>query len=132
MVFEKLKAAFLGILTHISFISRKVGFSRRCPHVPSRAAYLDLSRRRSARQSRSAVAIIMGGGDGDRAIYHDGDYIRSFINAAEPRIRSEVEKALTEGLLSRDPLVQLNPTFQYEAQSEGKCLLIELSKRATY
>ena len=30
MVFENLKVAFLGILTHTSFISRKVGFSRRC------------------------------------------------------------------------------------------------------
>ena len=31
MVFEKLKAAFFGVLTHTSFISRKVGFSRRWP-----------------------------------------------------------------------------------------------------
>ena len=31
MVFENLKAAFSEHLTHIGFISRKVGFSRRCP-----------------------------------------------------------------------------------------------------
>jgi len=30
MVFEKLKAAVLEHLTHTRFISRKVGFSRRC------------------------------------------------------------------------------------------------------
>ena len=41
MVFENLKATFSEHLTHTSFISRKVGFSRRCPHVPPRAAYLD-------------------------------------------------------------------------------------------
>jgi hypothetical protein len=34
-------------------------------------------------------------------------YIRSFINVADSRIRSEVEKALTKGLLWRDPLFQL-------------------------
>jgi nitrile hydratase subunit alpha len=33
MVFEKLKAAFCKHLTHTRFISRKVGFSRRCFHV---------------------------------------------------------------------------------------------------
>jgi ATP-dependent helicase YprA (DUF1998 family) len=48
----------------------------------------------------------------DNVITNYGDYIRSFINVADPRIRSEVEKALTEGLLWREPLVQLNPTFQ--------------------
>jgi hypothetical protein len=31
MVFEKLKATFLEDRTHTRFISRKVGFSRRCP-----------------------------------------------------------------------------------------------------
>src|SRR6516225_8917617 len=48
----------------------------------------------------------------DNVITNYGDYIRSFINVADPIIRTEVEKALTEGLLWRDPLVQLNPTFQ--------------------
>ena len=36
MVFENLKATFCEHLTHTRFISRKVGFSRRCFHVPPR------------------------------------------------------------------------------------------------
>ena len=40
MVFEKLKATFSEHLTHTSFISRKVGFSRRCPDAPLRGACL--------------------------------------------------------------------------------------------
>jgi len=38
MVFENLEGAFSGILTHTSFISRKVGFSRRCPHARCKAS----------------------------------------------------------------------------------------------
>jgi len=34
MVFENLKAAFYEHLTHTSFISRKLGFSRRCRREP--------------------------------------------------------------------------------------------------
>ena len=44
-VFENLEATFSELFTHTRFISRKVGFSRRCPLVPPRAAYLDPARR---------------------------------------------------------------------------------------
>jgi superfamily II DNA/RNA helicase/very-short-patch-repair endonuclease len=39
-------------------------------------------------------------------------YIKSFINVANDRIRQTVDESLAQGLLWRDPLVQLNPTFQ--------------------
>jgi len=39
-------------------------------------------------------------------------YIKSFISVADPRIQAEVEDALKSGLLWRDPLVQINPSFE--------------------
>jgi superfamily II DNA/RNA helicase/very-short-patch-repair endonuclease len=39
------------------------------------------------------------------------DYIESFISIADPRIREAVDRALQDGLLWRDPLVQINPNF---------------------
>jgi ATP-dependent helicase YprA (DUF1998 family) len=38
-------------------------------------------------------------------------YIESFISIADPRIRQTVDQALQDGLLWRDPLVQINPNF---------------------
>jgi hypothetical protein len=40
-----------------------------------------------------------------------GEYIESFISIADPRIRQTVDRALQDGLLWRDPLVQINPNF---------------------
>jgi len=40
------------------------------------------------------------------------EYIKSFINVADPRIKQKVQESLVAGLLWRDPLVQLNPTFK--------------------
>src|ERR1700730_661368 len=37
------------------------------------------------------------------------EYIESFISVADPRIRQTVDRALQDGLLWRDPLVQINP-----------------------
>jgi hypothetical protein len=37
------------------------------------------------------------------------EYIESFISIADPRIREAVDRALKDGLLWRDPLVQINP-----------------------
>jgi ATP-dependent helicase YprA (DUF1998 family)/very-short-patch-repair endonuclease len=48
----------------------------------------------------------------DRIVEHYASYIRSFINIADARIREKLEQELAAGLLWRDPLVQLNPTFQ--------------------
>jgi very-short-patch-repair endonuclease len=39
------------------------------------------------------------------------EYIESFISVADPRIRQTVDRALQDGLLWRDPLVQINPNF---------------------
>ena len=39
-------------------------------------------------------------------------YIKSFINVVEPSIQQKVQESLASGLLWRDPLVQLNPTFK--------------------
>ena len=38
-------------------------------------------------------------------------YIRSFLNIADPEIRSHVEAALAEGTLWPEPLLQFNPAF---------------------
>lgn len=40
-----------------------------------------------------------------------GDYTRSFIHIADPRIRDKVEHEMDAGLLWPEPLIQLNPTF---------------------
>jgi hypothetical protein len=45
-------------------------------------------------------------------------YIKSFISVADPQIQQEVEQSLASGLLWRDPLVQINPTFQGGATVE--------------
>ena len=37
--------------------------------------------------------------------------IESFISIADPPIRQTVDQALRDGLLWRDPLVQINPNF---------------------
>ncbi|NHQ82926.1 DEAD/DEAH box helicase [Chromobacterium vaccinii] len=39
-------------------------------------------------------------------------YIRSFLNIADPAIRSNVESDLSEGKLWPEPLLQFNPTFE--------------------
>jgi hypothetical protein len=44
-----------------------------------------------------------GGVIGDYA-----EYITSFINLADPRIKQTVQESLVAGLLWRDPLVQIN------------------------
>ena len=39
-------------------------------------------------------------------------YIESFINIRDDEIRSVVDKALTEGRLWPEPLIQFNPSYQ--------------------
>jgi ATP-dependent helicase YprA (DUF1998 family)/very-short-patch-repair endonuclease len=48
----------------------------------------------------------------DDVIGDYAEYIKSFINVADPRIKEKVQESLAAGLLWRDPLVQLNPTFK--------------------
>jgi len=42
--------------------------------------------------------------------YHQ--YVRSFLNIQDDRIRKFVEKELERGFLWSDPLVQLNPSYE--------------------
>lgn len=41
-------------------------------------------------------------------------YINSFINIKDPRMSSYIEKNLKEGLLWPEPLIQLNPSFEFK------------------
>ena len=46
-------------------------------------------------------------------LIHDyADYIESFINVSDERIREQVDREMDEGLLWPDPLLQLNPSFE--------------------
>lgn len=45
-------------------------------------------------------------------IHSYSNYVQSFINIADPRIKEIVDSELSEGLLWPDPLVQLNPSFE--------------------
>ncbi|MEZ4218985.1 MAG: DEAD/DEAH box helicase, partial [Myxococcota bacterium] len=47
----------------------------------------------------------------DRIVGEFGQYVRSFIEIADDRIRSVVDGALDAGLLWPDPLIQINPAF---------------------
>jgi ATP-dependent helicase YprA (DUF1998 family) len=48
----------------------------------------------------------------DSLIHDYSAYISGFINIRDDRIRSHVEKELSEGLLWPQPLIQLNPAFE--------------------
>jgi ATP-dependent helicase YprA (DUF1998 family) len=48
----------------------------------------------------------------NRLIEDYSDYVRSFIQIRDVRIRRAVESALDSGLLWPDPLIQLNPAFE--------------------
>jgi hypothetical protein len=47
-----------------------------------------------------------------RLVEDYASYTRSFIKIADPRISRNVDRALNEGALWPEPLLQLNPTFQ--------------------
>ncbi len=48
----------------------------------------------------------------DRLIDDYSDYVHSFIEIRDPRIRAEVERELEGGRLWPEPLIQLNPAFE--------------------
>src|SRR3954465_3401792 len=48
----------------------------------------------------------------DQLIAHYSDYVRSFIQIRDDRIREHVEQRLDDGMLWPDPLIQLNPSFE--------------------
>ncbi|HLA81329.1 MAG TPA: DEAD/DEAH box helicase, partial [Thermoleophilia bacterium] len=48
----------------------------------------------------------------DSLIHDYRAYVSGFINIRDERIRSHVEKELSEGLLWPEPLIQLNPAFE--------------------
>jgi len=49
---------------------------------------------------------------------HYAEYLRSFLNIQDPRVRSKVHEALQEGRLWPDPLIQMNPAFEPGGQVE--------------
>jgi len=49
----------------------------------------------------------------DSVIKSYGDYVRSFLTIKDERIADLVERELTNGFLWPDPLVQLNPAFEF-------------------
>jgi hypothetical protein len=62
----------------------------------------------------------------NRLVNDYASYIRSFIKIADPRISQNVNRALGDGALWPEPLLQLNPTFQPggtidELVSDGPC-----------
>jgi ATP-dependent helicase YprA (DUF1998 family) len=48
----------------------------------------------------------------DRLTGDYADYVRSFIQIRDDRIREHVDREMTGGLLWPDPLIQLNPSFE--------------------
>jgi len=48
----------------------------------------------------------------NRLIKDYADYIQSFINIKDSRVREYVENTLTKGFLWPDPLIQMNPAFE--------------------
>lgn len=50
-----------------------------------------------------------------RLVNDYAEYIRSFIKISDARIDARVQKALNEGALWPEPLLQLNPTFLFPA-----------------
>ncbi len=52
------------------------------------------------------------------------EYIRSFVNISDERIRQEVEESLLKGLILPEPLVQFNPSFEV-----GDCIDGLISKQ---
>src|SRR5262245_1876381 len=48
----------------------------------------------------------------DQLIAQYSDYVRSFIQIRDERIRTHVEQRLEEGMLWPEPLIQLNPSFE--------------------
>ena len=48
----------------------------------------------------------------NRLIQDYSDYIQSFINIKDARVRDYVEDTLTKGFLWPDPLIQMNPAFE--------------------
>jgi len=48
----------------------------------------------------------------DRLIGDYSSFVTSFINIRDRRIRDHVSEELSRGALRRDPLIQLNPSFE--------------------
>ncbi len=48
----------------------------------------------------------------NRLIKDYADYIQSFINIKDERVRAYIEDTLNKGFLWPDPLIQMNPAFE--------------------
>src|SRR5450631_1471108 len=57
----------------------------------------------------------------DRLISDYSSYIRSFIKIRDERVDALVTSCLDQGLLWPDPLIQLNPNFEFAGSVEAMC-----------
>src|SRR5688500_15241883 len=48
----------------------------------------------------------------DRVIHDYADYVRSFVQIREPRLRDYVDQSLHDEALWPQPLIQMNPSFE--------------------
>src|SRR4029077_13839710 len=55
----------------------------------------------------------------DTVIHEYADYVRSFVRIRETRLREYVEQSLTDEALWPQPLIQLNPTFEFSGLVGG-------------
>jgi len=55
----------------------------------------------------------------NRLVDDYGSYIGSFIRIKDARIEKQVKRSLDDGLLWPDPLIQLNPSFEAGATTDG-------------
>src|SRR6516165_8529855 len=51
----------------------------------------------------------------DTVIHEYAEYVRSFVQIREPALRNYVEQSLTDQALWPQPLIQMNPTFEFGA-----------------
>ncbi len=48
----------------------------------------------------------------DQVIHDYADYVRSFVQIREPRLRGFVDQSLRDEALWPQPLIQMNPSFE--------------------
>jgi len=55
----------------------------------------------------------------ETVIHEYADYVRSFVQLREPGLREYVEKSLTDEALWPQPLIQMNPTFEFGGELDA-------------
>ena len=60
------------------------------------------------------------------------DYISSFVNIADERIKEKVTSSLDEDVLCPSPLIQFNPNFKYGASIDSLCEELKIHQQLKY